>query len=862
MAQEPEFPIEQDYDRNIEGIPTMQETPEGGLEVEMEPDNTTIEEQEDGSAVVTIDDEGVGPMEDEDFYSNLADTIEVWNMGSIAMKYLDFIEKDKEAREERDKQYEEGIRRAGVGNDAPGGANFQGASRVVHPVMAEACVDFASNAIRELFPVDGPVRTNIQGEATDDKLERAERKADFMNWQLVYQIPEFKDEEEQLLTQLPLGGSQFLKLWYDELQHRPRAEFVPIDNILLPFASTNFYTSQRVTEVHDITQEEFENRVKAGLYRDTNFVRATQEPEQTKSQQATDKVEGKQWQDNIDGVRRVFHIYTYLELEDDHYSGGERAPYILMIDDLNREVLGIYRNWEDGDESMTKLDWIIEFKFIPWRGAYAIGLPHLIGGLSAALTGALRALLDTAHINNSATMLKLKGAKISGQSDEIEVTQVVEIEGAPGVDDIKKIAMPLPFNPPSQVLFELLGWLDTAAKGVVTTAEEKIADATNQMPVGTTQALIEQGSKVASAIHARIHDAQRRVLQVLGRINRWYLEDMQKGDEVSDLPITTDDFAKNSDVLPISDPNIFSETQRMAQTQAVLQLATQFPQLFDMRAVMTRMLKQMKIPAIDELMPSVIKPVEMDAAHENAAMALGKPAFAYPRQDHLGHIQSHLSFALDPNLGSSMIMAPALIPQVLEHLKQHLTLWYTNQMTEYATTGNNVNLHNYANMELTAEIDKVIALASQHVQLDSQQTFAKVQPAIGQLLQLMQQLAPKPQMDGADQALLQASMAETQRKAAKDQQDGQLAVAKQQDENQREILRLQFDASEAEKNRQADFGINAQNNLTQERMKTADLTVDELKLRQEQETTVAELNKEIQHNIGGSDGNNGQRPTE
>lgn len=850
MAQQPiEMPIDQEFERYVDGVDSLTEMPEG-LEMEFGDEDALVEEQPDGSAVVTLD-EALGPTEDEDFYQNLAETVEIWDLSKIALKYLDYIKNDKEAREKRDKQYEEGIRRTGLGDDAPGGATFQGASKVVHPVMAEACVDFASNAIKELFPVDGPVRTNIQGEATDEKTERAERKRDYMNWQLVYQIPEFKEEEEQMLTQLPLGGSQFMKLWYDERRHRPRAEFVPIDNILLPFSSTNFYETQRVTEIHDITGDEFKARINAGLYRDISFVRATEEPDESQSAKASNKVEGKQWQENDDGVRRVYHIYTYLELEDDNYSQGERAPYILMIDELSSDVVGLYRNWEDGDETMTKLDWIIEFKFIPWRGAYAIGLPHLIGGLSAALTGALRALLDTAHINNSATMLKLKGAKISGQSDEIEVTQVVEIEGAPGVDDIRKIAMPVPFNPPSQVLFELLGWLDKAAKGVVSTSEEKIADATSQMPVGTAQALIEQGAKVFSAIHSRLHDSQRRVLQVLARINRWYLEDMEKGEEVADLPISVADFKRNSDILPVSDPHIFSETQRMAQTQAVLQLATQNPQLFDMRAVMTRMLKQMKVPAIKELMPTAISPVEMDAGNENASMTLGKPAFAYPRQDHLAHIQTHLSFALDPNLGGNPIIAPTLIPQMLEHIKQHITLWYTGQMQGYATHGTELNLHKYAESKVVGKIDQIIAVASQHVQMDSQQTFAQVMPAIQQLQQMMQQFAPQPQMTGSDIALLQAAKMETDRKTAKDQQDGQLAMNKQQSEDNRKAMEMQFDASEAEKDRQADFAINAQDNLTEERIKAADVTVDEVKLRQEQQKTVTAANREVQQNLGG-----------
>ena len=252
------------------------------------------------------------------------------------------------------------------------------------------------------------------------------------------------------------------------------------------------------------------------------------------------------------------------------------------------------------------------FPILPWRGAYAIGLPHLIGGLSAALTGSLRALLDSAHINNAATMLKLKGARISGQSQQVEVTQVAEIEGAPGVDDIRKIAMPMPFNPPSEVLFQLMGWVDKAAKGVVTTAEEKIADVTAQAPVGTTQALIEQGAAVFSAIHARLHDSQSRVLKVLARINRWYLDEQKKGEIVADLDIKREDFKRNTDVVPVSDPHIFSETQRMAQIQSVVARADKHPELYNAKAVEERLLKQLKVPSINELLKDVPDPEKRD----------------------------------------------------------------------------------------------------------------------------------------------------------------------------------------------------------------------------------------------------------
>ena len=834
----PEMPIDQEFDRFIGG-----RKDEKGVEVDMPEDELTeVEEMPDGSAVVTME-EFKGPNEAEDFYANLAETVNLYDLEKIGMRYLELISKDKEARKERDKQYEDGLKRTGLGDDAPGGAQFNGASKVVHPVMAEACVDFASRAMKEMFPPDGPTRTKILGEITEAKTEVAERKRDYMNWQLTEQMEEFRDEQEQLLTQLPLGGSQFMKIWYDEKKRRPCAEFVPIDNILLPFAATNFYTAQRATEMQDITDWEFGQRVSRGLYRDVSYVRATSEPEQTGAEKANDKIEGKQYQDGSDGLRRVYHIYTFLDLEDDDYSKGETAPYVLMIDDLDNKVVGLYRNWEEGDETMTKLDWIVEYKFIPWRGAYAIGLPHLIGGLAAALTGSLHALLDTAHINNSATMLKLKGAKISGQSTSVDVTQVTEIEGAPGVDDVRKIAMPMPFNPPSEVLFRLLGWLTDAAKGVVTTSEEKIADAKSTMPVGTTQALIEQGAAVFSSIHSRLHDSQGRVLKILGRINRWYLDEQRRGDLVAELPVKREDFKRNSDVVPVSDPHIFSETQRVAQMQAVLQMADKYPQIFDQRAVVSRMLKQLKIPNVNELIPNAAKPAEMNAADENAAMALGRPAFAYPRQDHLAHIQTHLTFALDPTLGSNQLIAPRFIPQVLEHIKQHMMLWYTGQMSTYVQGGNQVQYGTYEDSKLVKQIDKAIALASDHVKMDTQQVFQGVLPALQQLSQMMQQIQKsmqqQPPMDGEAQAVLQASLAETQRRTARDQADIQIDTA-----------RLQADEANRDKDRQVKIAMNAEDNLTQERIKTAELTVDEAKLRKEQEETAIKLNQMTQRNLG------------
>ena len=762
----------------------IDEQEDGSAVVDM-PEMET-EEQPDGSAIITIDD---GPEFNPEFYDNLADSIDPSELSDLSRRYLELLETDKEARSLRDKQYEEGIKRTGLGNDAPGGATFMGASKVVHPAMAEGCVDFAARAIKELFPPDGPVKTKVLGKTDQLKLDTATRKAEFLNWQITEQIEEFRDEQEQLLTQLPLGGSQYFKLWFDEERKRPTVEFLPIDRVILPFAATNFYTAQRAAEIHEITQFEFERRIRTGMYRDITYIQATGVIEQNKVEKANDKVEGKQFEDNKDGIRRVYHIYTWLELEEDKKTKGKSAPYILMIDEIDNEVVGLYRNWEEHDETRTKLDWIVEFKFIPWRGAYAIGLPHLIGGLSAALTGSLRALLDSAHINNAATMLKLKGAKMSGQSQQVDVTQIVEIEGAPGVQDIRQIAMPMPFNPPSQVLFELLGWLDTAAKGVVTSAEEKIADVTAQAPVGTTQALIEQGAAVFSAIHARLHDSQARVLKVLCRLNRWHFDEMQRGESVADLEIAREDFSKNTDVVPVSDPHIFSETQRMAQGQAVLQLAQQFPDQFNISQVLARLMKQMKVPNINELLKDTPAPEQRTSADENAAMLLGQPAYAYLQQDHIAHIQDHLQFGMNPFLGQSPFADPSYLNNLIEHVKQHMTLWYLNRSNGYVENQMGKPVTNYDDPKLTSVYDKLYTTVGAHVMLDTNQVFGQFQQALAQLVQMAQQRNHSQQQLPPDaQVVKDTSMAETQRKTQKDQVDAQLDKEHIQSDMQKHVL--------------------------------------------------------------------------
>ena len=830
MAQ-PKLPIQKGA--NLPSLETEQDIEEALMQEEeiehfeevlgLEPGEADEEviELEDGSVVINYK-PTEGPNQNPEFYANLAEEFDEGTLDALAYEYLDLIDVDKEARKERDKQYEDGLRRTGLGKDAPGGATFDGASKVVHPVMAEACVDFAASSARELLPSDGMVKAEIKGEADRKRVEVAERKASFMNWQLTEQIPEYRDETEVLLTQLPLGGSQFKKWRYDSEQRRPLCEWVPIDNILLPYSTTNFYTSQRVTEVQDITEDVFRQRIEQGIYRDIDagYVSDLNTEDQTNAQKANDKIEGKATTSkNVDGVRRIYEITCFLRLDDDGETEGRRAPYILTIDETTDKVLALYRNWAYGDDKLTKLDWYVEYKFIPWRGAYAIGLPHLIGGLSAALTGSLRALLDAAHINNSQTMLKLKGGRISGQSDRIEPTQVLEIEGAPGVDDVRKLAMPLPFNQPSNVLYNLLGWLTTAAKGVVTTAEEKIGEANANTPVGTTQALIEQGAKVFSAIHARLHRSQAKSFQILSRINHWYLEEM---DNQSGVEIEVRDFAANNDIRPVSDPNIFSETQRMAQAQAILQMAGTAPQLYDLRAAHRRVLKQMKVPAINEILPDPDGIKESNPALENVAMSMGRPAAAYPDQDHISHIKIHLMYAADPNYGGSPLIGPQFAPHALEHIKQHLTLHYLQSMRAYVAEAaggeDTLKLHEENPMDI--ESQQALSLAAEMVNQDAQTVFQSAQPAIQALVQKVQQAQQSAReqamnSDPTAQVIMKTQMAETERKAKETETKMQMEMQKHQQEYQLKVAQLEQKVQELMAKYNTQVAIDEQANATE-----------------------------------------------
>ncbi len=735
---------------------TEPEDIETGEMMELPEDDVTVTDTEDGGAVIsyTSDEEAAAARK---HFANLADVVDRGTLNSVVTDLIEKVRLDKEAREKRDKLYEEGLKRTGLANDAPGGATFSGASRVVHPVLIEACVDFSARVMKEIFPPAGPVKSKVVGRQDISKLDKAQRKTDFMNWQLTELLKEFRGELEQLSTQLPLGGVQYLKFIWDDRLRRPVTEFIPVDDMVLPFAATNFYTAERRTHIQYLTEQRYRERVRSGMYLDVDLP-APDDPEYSRSEQANQKIEGKTATSyNEDGLRTVLEISITLDIEKE----DDWRPYIITIDKSTERVLSLYRNWAEEDDNSEELAWVVEFPFIPWRGSAPIGLTHMIGSLAGGATGALRALLDSAHINNIPGALRLKGGA-QGQSLTVQPTEIVEIAGSGAVDDIRKLIMPLPFNPPSATLFQLLGFLVDAAKGVVQTSFEKLADGNPNAPVGTTLALIEQGMVVFSSIHSRLHAAMARCFGILHRLNASYLTDELLERYACGVEVSPEDFDGPLDVIPVGDPAIFSETQRFAQTQAVQQRAATVPNLYNARKVEEMFLRVLKINPDDVLVDEPGKE-NRDPVSENVAMTLGQPVYVLPEQDHLDHIKVLLGFLQSPLFGQNPAIVKTFLWPAAQHLRDHVLNYYLSQCHTAIAKAKEEGL---PVEDSSQEVDIIL-----RVQQAVEMRLAQFTPMLAQIDAAAQQYKPEPQMppDNSLQ-IAQMSIAAQQQKDAQDAQ--------------------------------------------------------------------------------------------
>lgn len=742
-------------------------------------DDIVVESTEDGNAPELGEPDETKPANPE-FYDNLAELIPPQVLDRITSDLRTKIDEDKQARQKRDKDYEEGIRRTGLAKDAPGGADFEGASKVVHPMITEACIDYESRVIKELFPPAGPVKPKILGEVTQQKVDRAARKVDYMNWQLTTQIKEAFSTLETTLTQVPLGGCQYIKIWQDHRLKRPRMEFIPVDRVYLPFAATSFHSATRRTISEEMTNIEFQQRVDAGQYIDVEMPTAASMPDKSKAEEASDKIEGKEdTSTNVDQVREIWEVMTYLEVTPEmaeileHEEAGDLYPYLISMEATTGKCIALYRDWEEKDETREPIEHVFEFPFIPWRGAMSIGFPHIIGGLSAAATGALRALLDSAHIQNIPSGAILKGSGVGGQTRRPNPGEFIEIDGGVETQDIRQKIMPFTFQPTSSALFQLLGFVVEAAKGTVRTSLDETAgvDSNSPVPVGTQLSRVEEGMVVFSAIHGRVHRAFNRLLAGLHRLNGLYLPDRVRAElDGREIVVFKRDFQGTPDIQPVSDPTIYSDAQRMNQIGAIQQRATVSPGLYKMREVEMRFLKLMKIEDPEKLLVDQPQPHELNAVNENIAMVMGRPVQAFPDQDHLAHLQVLLDFMKSPVLGGHPLIAQSFLPHALTHAREHIAMFYLSHLVDVVTKGAGLSSDQLSSndTEVKQALDKLFAQASQQVVPQVEQTLQGILPVLQQAMQTMQQMMPKPPMDPAT-AAVQAAAAETARKAQADQ---------------------------------------------------------------------------------------------
>lgn len=767
----------------------------------------------------------------EDHFENLADgAIEDVELEELGLETSRLVEQDVEDRKERDEMYARGLERTGVGTDAPGGATFTGATRVTHPVLAEATVDCSSRILRELLPATPWfVGKPLTDEPTPQETAIADAKAKELDRVCRRVVKEFVDEMSQLIGQEVLAGSQYLKAWPDRRMKRARCRFVPSDDVILPASAASFATATRKTFRERVTDVEMRRRIESGQYRDVELVPPSNPPDRTRPDEVVDRAQGvSSPTDNEDEVFTIYEVEILHRFE----SLGDEAEmsYIVTYEETSSAVLSVYRNWVPDDPLGEPIVHAIEFAFLPWRGAYSIGLLHAIGGLAGTATGALRALLDSAHINNMATGVRLAGGGRGGETLNLRPTEIKAVDSNAASDDIRKIFMNVPFSPPSPVLFQLLGFAVDAAKGMVRATIEGDEQGNPNVPVGTTLARIDEGTVVFGAIHGRQVRAFAEAGRLIGRVQA-------EADPRSKM------LAQLEDVAPAADPSVYTEAKRLGQIQAMqardIQLKAGGINLYDSRKLEERFLRILKVPNYQELLSKEKKPTRLDAVSENVAATMAQPVVAFPDQDHEAHLAAHLPYA--STIGKLPMISSALYPTMLEHVKQHVGLWYaqTTYMIASKAAGRGLEeLGDPKDNEISAELDRVMAVAAARAlkwlngkleQLHLPQVVAEMteylqslQPQLAGDPALMAEVQRKTKQDAMrkeiDDGKLQQSAQEIARKASKDERDAALkaeqARIEQEAEDRRETERQRAETERVAAELATREAINTQDNET------------------------------------------------
>jgi len=688
------------------------------LEVELEKKKLEYTNEEGEKVRVDVDQEQTEKEEEafeSNHYSNLAEELDELEVRGIGRDLIKAFEDDKSSRKDWEDQYAKGLKMLGVvvedRNDP-----FPGASGVHHPLMSEAATQFQARAVAEMFPSGGPVKTQIMGRTSDKKVEQAQRVQDFMNYQVTNQITDYFNELDQMLFFLALSGSAFKKIYFDNTLDRICSKFVPAENFVISYENTDLETADRYTQIMKLSQNELKKHQISGFYRDIPLSRNQDDgKDQDTVEQTMQRLEGMT-PSSADKTHTLLEVHVDLDIGEDE--DGLALPYIVTIDYDSTQVLSIRRNWKEDDTLKRKRTYFIHYKYLPGLGFYGFGLIQSIGGLQHASTGALRALLDSAAFANLNGGFRAKGARIEGGDITVSPGEWVEVE-AYG-DDLRKSFIPLPFKEPSPTLLQLLGVLTESGRRFASIADAMVGESAGSGPVGTTIAIIEQGSKVFSAIHKRLHQAQGRELQLIYELNGEYLDDEYPYEVIGETKkIRRKDFDSAINVVPVSDPNIFSQAQRIALAQTGLQLAQQAPNIIDTKEAYRRFLQALNIPEYQDLMIEDEDTPRRDPVSENMALLNGKPIKVFEEQDHAAHIAVHQQFINDPRFGGNPEAKQVLYGQMLAHIGQHMAFLYQQQMQAQVpegiptSTGQfNEEFNEQENKEIPIEQENRIAAAA------------------------------------------------------------------------------------------------------------------------------------------------------
>ena len=657
---------------------TFKEMAEPDVSIEVEnPDSVSIE-TEDGGMIIDFTGEQVEEIMSGGFDANLADQIDEADLQSMASELISSFNSDRQSRSEWAKSYVKGLDLLGMKIEERQ-QPCAGSSGVFHPILTESIVRFQSQAMGEIFPASGPVRTKIVGKMSVEKTEQAARVENEMNYLLTEEMTEYRDETEQMLFKLPLAGSAFKKVYYDPIMERPCAMFVPAEDFVVSYGASDLMTCERYTHVMKKSSNDIAKLQDNGFYRDIEL--PDPEPDMSDIQEKYDELDGESATIEDDDRHTLLEMHVDMEMPEPFDEEDSIArPYVITIDKSSRTILSIRRNYYEDDKKKRKRQYFVHYRYLPGLGFYGTGLIHLIGGLAKSATSILRQLIDAGTLSNLPAGLKARGLRIKGDDSPLMPGEFRDVDVPGGA--IRDAITFIPYKEPSSVLYQLLGNIVDEGRRIGSVADIQVGDINAQAPVGTTLALMERSMKVMSGVQARLHAALKNELRLLSNVIRDYMGSVYAYETEGDFD-RTKDFDDRVDVIPVSDPNAATMSQRVMQYQAALQLAQQAPQLYDMGKLHRQMLEVLGIQDAKEIikLPDDIKP--LDPVTENMAMLKQEPVKAFKYQDHEAHIKVHMAAANDPKIKEIVGQSPfagAIQAALSAHITEHVAFQYRKEI--------------------------------------------------------------------------------------------------------------------------------------------------------------------------------------